>query len=78
MRSFLTLVLLSFLFVSCSAQRETQRDAVRVPHVGADREVLSSAAPGAVTYDSGSPDRKWNYEQGLMLVACWSCGGIRR
>jgi unsaturated rhamnogalacturonyl hydrolase len=25
--------------------------------------------PGAVTYDSASPDRKWNYEQGLMLVA---------
>jgi unsaturated rhamnogalacturonyl hydrolase len=25
--------------------------------------------PNAVTYDSGSPDRKWNYEQGLMLVA---------
>lgn len=25
--------------------------------------------PGAVTYDSISPDTKWNYEQGLMLVA---------
>jgi unsaturated rhamnogalacturonyl hydrolase len=28
-----------------------------------------SRHPGAVTYDSGSPDQKWNYEQGLMLVA---------
>lgn len=25
--------------------------------------------PGAVTYNSISPDKKWNYEQGLMLVA---------
>jgi unsaturated rhamnogalacturonyl hydrolase len=25
--------------------------------------------PSAVTYDSGSPDQRWNYEQGLMLVA---------
>jgi unsaturated rhamnogalacturonyl hydrolase len=25
--------------------------------------------PGAVTYDSASPDMKWNYEQGLMLHA---------
>jgi unsaturated rhamnogalacturonyl hydrolase len=25
--------------------------------------------PGSVTYDSGSPNQRWNYEQGLMLVA---------
>lgn len=25
--------------------------------------------PGGVTYDSAFPSRKWNYEQGLMLVA---------
>jgi unsaturated rhamnogalacturonyl hydrolase len=25
--------------------------------------------PGAVTYDSATPDRRWNYEQGLMLQA---------
>lgn len=25
--------------------------------------------PGFVTYDTGSPSTKWNYEQGLMLVA---------
>ncbi|HEX9005974.1 MAG TPA: glycoside hydrolase family 88 protein [Bacteroidota bacterium] len=25
--------------------------------------------PGAVTYDSASPEQRWNYEQGLMLVA---------
>jgi len=25
--------------------------------------------PGAVTYDSGSPDKKWNYEQGCILEA---------
>lgn len=24
--------------------------------------------PGSVTYDSGSPNQRWNYEQGLMLV----------
>lgn len=27
--------------------------------------------PGAVTYDSGSSSQKWNYEQGLMLVALY-------
>ncbi|MGA9115892.1 MAG: glycoside hydrolase family 88 protein [Bacteroidota bacterium] len=27
--------------------------------------------PGAVTYDSGSPNTKWNYEQGLMLTALY-------
>lgn len=27
--------------------------------------------PGAVTYDSLSPDQRWNYEQGLMLVALY-------
>jgi unsaturated rhamnogalacturonyl hydrolase len=25
--------------------------------------------PGSVTYDSGSPNQRWNYEQGLMLEA---------
>ena len=25
--------------------------------------------PNAVTYDTGTPDQKWTYEQGLMLVA---------
>jgi len=25
--------------------------------------------PGSVTYDSGSPNPRWNYEQGLMLEA---------
>jgi unsaturated rhamnogalacturonyl hydrolase len=30
-----------------------------------------SRHPGAVTYDSGSPNQKWNYEQGFMLVALY-------
>ncbi len=30
--------------------------------------------PGAVTYDSATPDRKWNYEQGLMLHALLRAG----
>ncbi len=30
--------------------------------------------PGGVTYDSLSPDQKWNYEQGLMLVALLEYG----
>lgn len=30
--------------------------------------------PGAVTYDSASPDTKWNYEQGLILHALLSMG----
>ncbi len=27
--------------------------------------------PGSITYDSGSPSRKWNYEQGFMLVSLY-------
>jgi unsaturated rhamnogalacturonyl hydrolase len=37
--------------------------------------------PGGVTYDSLSPDQRWNYEQGLMLVALleyWQHSGDRR
>ena len=37
--------------------------------------------PGAVTYDTGSPNPRWNYEQGLMLVALrakWKASGDRR
>jgi unsaturated rhamnogalacturonyl hydrolase len=30
--------------------------------------------PDAVTYDSGSPNQRWNYEQGLMLTALWRLG----
>lgn len=30
--------------------------------------------PDAVTYDSGSPNQRWNYEQGLMLTALWQLG----
>ena len=36
--------------------------------------------PAAVTYDSLNPDQKWNYEQGLMLVALyaqWKHTGMR-
>ncbi len=37
--------------------------------------------PGAVTYDTGSPNQRWNYEQGLMLVALrsmWKASGDQR
>ncbi len=30
--------------------------------------------PGGATYDSSTPDRKWNYEQGLMLHALLRAG----
>ncbi|MBP1679218.1 MAG: glycoside hydrolase family 28, partial [Bacteroidetes bacterium] len=30
--------------------------------------------PGGVTFDSLSPDQKWNYEQGLMLIALLEYG----
>lgn len=36
---------------------------------------------GAVTYDSGSPGQKWNYEQGLVLVSLvrmWQHSGDRK
>jgi unsaturated rhamnogalacturonyl hydrolase len=32
-------------------------------------EAFLARHPGAVTYDTGSPNQKWNYEQGLMLQA---------
>jgi unsaturated rhamnogalacturonyl hydrolase len=37
--------------------------------------------PGSVTYDTGSPNQRWNYEQGLMLVALratWKASGDQR
>jgi unsaturated rhamnogalacturonyl hydrolase len=37
--------------------------------------------PGAVTYDTGSLNQRWNYEQGLMLVALramWKSTGDQR
>jgi unsaturated rhamnogalacturonyl hydrolase len=37
--------------------------------------------PGAVTYDTSSPNQRWNYEQGLMLVALrdlWKSSGDQR
>lgn len=36
---------------------------------------------GSVTYDTGSPNQRWNYEQGLMLVAfraAWKQSGDQR
>jgi rhamnogalacturonyl hydrolase YesR len=30
--------------------------------------------PDGMTYDTGSPNQKWNYEQGLMLTALWEMG----
>lgn len=60
------LVLASF---GCAGGQETsgiRRDLPWSTRI-ADSFVLRH--PGAVTYDSISPDKKWNYEQGLMLVA---------
>jgi unsaturated rhamnogalacturonyl hydrolase len=70
MRLFLAVLIITLVasFVCCGGEDSGkvppgERWSVRI----ADSFLLRH--PGAVTYDSGMPDQKWTYEQGLMLVA---------
>jgi rhamnogalacturonyl hydrolase YesR len=50
------------------------RDAETIPWSVRIGESFLRRHPDAVTYDSGSPNQRWNYEQGLMLTALWRLG----
>jgi unsaturated rhamnogalacturonyl hydrolase len=56
-------------FSGCSGQPAK----LKIPHDATWSQRIAETFllrhPGYVTYDSGSPSEKWNYEQGLMLVA---------
>jgi unsaturated rhamnogalacturonyl hydrolase len=73
MRHSSTLLLGLSLIVGCSTSIPTARipDATTEPAPWSRRIADSFVRrhPGAVTFDSASPNQRWNYEQGLMLVA---------
>ncbi len=64
-------VVLGSLLMFLPAGTSAQIDSVLVPAEGPWSVRIARSFivrhPGAVTYDSATPDRKWNYEQGLML-----------
>jgi unsaturated rhamnogalacturonyl hydrolase len=55
--------------LGCVQGQETPQVPKDLPWSTRIAESFVQRHPGAVTYDSISPDKKWNYEQGLMLVA---------
>jgi unsaturated rhamnogalacturonyl hydrolase len=72
----LSMLLLAVLALAASTPAITKAAGVDTTLVRSDQPWSVRIArsflirhPGAVTYDSLSPDRKWNYEQGLMLQA---------
>lgn len=73
MRDAVRLLVIVFVIGSAHAGclRKESADSVASTGSWARRIADSFIArhPGGATYDSLSPDQKWNYEQGLMLVA---------
>ena len=65
---FIVLLLCTWLSASCSAQKLPPAGNAR-PWSVAIAESFLQRHPGFVTYDSASPNQKWNYEQGFMLYA---------
>ena len=62
----------AFLLLSaaiCNAETSTVSVSDSLPWSQRIADSFILRHPGAVTYDSASPSRKWNYEQGLMLEA---------
>lgn len=66
-RTVLPATLLALAALACGGSERIVREDLPWSRRIADSFVLRH--PGAVTYDSLSPDRKWNYEQGLMLIS---------
>jgi unsaturated rhamnogalacturonyl hydrolase len=73
MKRIAFLSLLITVLIGCSSPRQTiGTDRSTSPALSWSKRIADSFVlrhPGCVTYDSASPNRKWNYEQGLMLVA---------
>lgn len=68
LRSGYMLVVL-LMALSCTSGEEARKISADQPWSARIAESFVLRHPGAVTYDSISPSTKWNYEQGLMLVA---------
>jgi unsaturated rhamnogalacturonyl hydrolase len=66
---FLSVLIAVVVVPSCGGGLATVKVSENAPWSTRIAESFMLRHPGAVTYDSGSPDQKWNYEQGLMLVA---------
>ncbi len=62
-------ILLIGLFAECSSGQKATRIPENAPWSKRIADSFLERHPGAVTYDSLHPNKKWNYEQGLMLVA---------
>ncbi len=72
MRHPVPILLLSMiLLLSCRAGQEVAQSTQSMPSSRQIADSFIQDHPGAVTYDSGSPSQKWNYEQGLMLVGLY-------
>jgi len=67
--ALLQVLLASLLLSSCSGERSAVGAPESLPWSTRIADYFLSRHPEGVTYDSASPDQKWNYEQGLMLVA---------
>jgi unsaturated rhamnogalacturonyl hydrolase len=68
MSLILRVIVLSVL-VSCAHSGEQLRVPADQPWSARIAESFLLRHPGAVTYDTGFTEQKWNYEQGLMLWA---------
>jgi unsaturated rhamnogalacturonyl hydrolase len=70
---FLKNIIFSILFIALLSACSSGQKTISVPESApwskriADSFLLRH--PDAVTYDTGSPSTKWNYEQGLILIA---------
>lgn len=70
-----------FVVVACAQGDGQETISADKPWSARIAESFLLRHPGAVTYDSAIPDRKWTYEQGLMLVAfhrMWEHSGERK
>ena len=63
--------LLIVAIASCSASDNDPRIPADAPWSTRIADSFLLRHPGAVTYDSGFTEQKWNYEQGLMLWALY-------
>ncbi len=70
-RSVIAPIYVSVLAIVCQGNTGLSQMSEDQPWSQRIAQSFVARHPGAVTYDSISPDQKWNYEQGLMLVALY-------
>ncbi|TAK54680.1 MAG: glycoside hydrolase family 88 protein, partial [Bacteroidetes bacterium] len=65
------IIVIVVLLSACSSGEKTMQGSGNQSWSRQIADSFIARHPGAVTYDSGSSSQKWNYEQGLMLVALY-------